>query len=378
MAESSKSESVSGIVLDRYLAGVATVEERALVDQWLASSSSARILVEELRTMDAVSRVSRFDWSAMGRRIEEQLDARENVVRPSKQPLRSGTYPLRQRWRPRPFASYPLLLAALVCGVVVAVIENRHVILRHSSAVTHEAEQRYATAIGQQATVTLADGSRVRLAPQTVLQVESGFGTRARSVSLQGEAYFDVPHATGIPFVVHTNAAAIRVLGTTFTVRRYSRHATTQVAVTRGRVSIASPRSPASLVTLNAGMTGVVGDSLARILSPDSVEEASAWVDGQLVFHRAPTTDVLAAITRWYGYQFRLTDSTLAHRTLTLWLSTQSASAALATIKQVLNVDLTFDANVVTLHPRRGGSTAPSIPPSRQEVFSTLHSEVGR
>ncbi|WP_457832782.1 FecR domain-containing protein, partial [Staphylococcus aureus] len=54
---------------------------------------------------------------------------------------------------------------------------------------------RYATAIGEQRTIRLADGSKVMLDTDTVLTV--AFEEKARRISLaRGQAYFTVAHDT--------------------------------------------------------------------------------------------------------------------------------------------------------------------------------------
>lgn len=272
--------------------------------------------------------------------------------------------------------------AALACAAsVIGVIALR---AAHTSGALG-ADRIYTTRIGQRATVILSDGSRVQLAPQTTLRVASGFGRETRAVTLSGEAYFTVSHATGAPFTVRTGATLTRVLGTTFDVQRYPTDHVVRVTVTTGKVAVggATPRQPS--VTLIAGMTGVVGDSSAVTVATGESPSVS-WTDGQLVFHNATTDDVLAALTRWYGYRFQLTDSSLVHQNLTMGVSTESSTAALETLKQVLDVDLTFHDSVVTVSPRRDAS-AHAVPRDPRGLrgthgihspLSTTHAEVGR
>ena len=130
-----------------------------------------------------------------------------------------------------------------------------------------------------------------------------------------------------------------------------------------------------SSVTLTAGRASEVSDSGSAPLSAGAAEQYTSWIDGQLVFRDAPATEVLATLTRWYGYQFRSDDSLVTKQTLTALISTRSASAALTTLKLVLGVDLKFQGNVVTLTPRRKHTSNDRVVP--QELISHS-SEVGR
>lgn len=216
----------------------------------------------------------------------------------------------------------------------------------------------YSTRIGQRATLTLVDGSRVTLAPQTTLRVQSGFGTSSRIVSLSGEAYFDVAHRSGAPFVVRTGAVDTRVVGTAFSVRRYPEDPRTRIAVTTGKVEVSTPAPHHIPIVLTAGVIGMADDSSAELVSTGDATPYTAWLNGRLVFHKTPAIDVLTSMTRWYGYRFQFADSSVAHEVITVGLSTESASAAFATLKQILDVDLTFNGNVVTLSARRASVRA--------------------
>jgi len=223
----------------------------------------------------------------------------------------------------------------------------------------------------------LQDGSRVQLAPRTTLHVDEAFGTGTRTVTLSGEAYFDVRHAVGGAFIVKTGTVSTRVLGTTFGVRHDAADSAVHVVVTTGRVAVAGGSTRRTPLTLSAGMIGIVTDSSA-VTTSTTESPYVGWINGQLVFHKAPTADVLASLTRWYGYQFRLADSSLARQNLTLALSTESSSAALSTLKLMLDVDLTFDHNIVTLRPRVAGHATPRLTPRQHDTLFPTSLEVGR
>jgi ferric-dicitrate binding protein FerR (iron transport regulator) len=233
----------------------------------------------------------------------------------------------------------------------------------------------YATRIGQQAIVTLDDGTSVTLAPESQLRI-GRFGEHGRTVELDGEAYFDVAHVDGAPFVVRTGAVETRVLGTTFFVRRYADDATARVTVMTGKVAVAT-RGRQTPLTVTAGGGADATDSTVVATQDPASDRETGWLDGRLVFHDAPTPDVLHALHRWYGYEFRFADSTLARRSLTVVISTRSSAEALGALKTYLNVDLRFDGRIVTLVPRRASRGDPR--PSR-DIPTTLTPpmEVGR
>ena len=95
----------------------------------------------------------------------------------------------------------------------------------------------YATAVGQQRSITLADGSIVVL--NTNSQIQVGYGESYRDIRLlTGEAHFTVTKNPGIPFRVYAGGGRVEAIGTAFSV--YLKEGLVDVAVTEGRVAIAS------------------------------------------------------------------------------------------------------------------------------------------
>jgi ferric-dicitrate binding protein FerR (iron transport regulator) len=103
---------------------------------------------------------------------------------------------------------------------------------------------------------SLPDGTTVTLAPLSVLRYASGFGDKERTVSLNGEAQFDVSRKTEHPFEVRENEIKVTVLGTIFSVKAPSGDSVTVVELIKGRLKVE-----------NINSTGVPLTSI--ILNPD-------------------------------------------------------------------------------------------------------------
>lgn len=101
----------------------------------------------------------------------------------------------------------------------------------------------YATAIGEQRVLVLADGSRVTM--NTGTQVTVDFRPDRRIVRLvRGQALFDVAHNPSRPFSVNAGGRVVTALGTVFEVQigRGQLH----VTLIRGKVVIDPPRAAAT------------------------------------------------------------------------------------------------------------------------------------
>ena len=160
----------------------------------------------------------------------------------------------------------------------------------------------YATRKGEKRVVSLDDGSVITLNTSTRLQVRYTKGRRQIHL-LEGEALFDVAKDRDRPFIVTARNAAVRAVGTSFTVTNV-RSAPVEVLVREGIVDVAradqTAQAPAR-VTANsrailAGDTGAV--AVAHV---DAVELGSdlAWKDGQIVFRGESLADAAAKFGRY-------------------------------------------------------------------------------
>jgi transmembrane sensor len=157
----------------------------------------------------------------------------------------------------------------------------------------------YETAIGEQRSLTLADGSTIELNAQSRVRVH--FTAQERSIDLlEGQVLFHVTHDTARPFIVHSGAASVRAVGTQFDVERLSGE--TVVTVVQGRVAVL----PDSL--LQPESAKAVDSSAPSISAPDFALMGPGGADGLLLTageqvtltaqatSRPTRTDVAAAI----------------------------------------------------------------------------------
>jgi transmembrane sensor len=229
------------------------------------------------------------------------------------------------------------IAAVIVCAAVVFGIQAT---LRREPVAT---QQVYRTA-AQQTQLVLSQRIRVTLAPRTTLTVVD-----RNTVSLEGEGYFSVPATSNRPFVVRTGTVSTRVLGTAFNVQYDSSLHHVRVAVVQGKVMLSMPKHQG--VALTAGRMGIVSDAGVTIVSGIDSATYAGWTTGRLVFKNTPVPEFLTRVGRWYGYDFRLTDSVLAKRHVTVAFAGQQTAEVLAVLRQVLGVTMVFDGRVVTLRP---------------------------
>ena len=155
----------------------------------------------------------------------------------------------------------------------------------------------YSTGIGEQRSLTLADGSTVTLDTRTRIRVRFSAGERDIDL-LEGRALFRVAKNQRQPFVVQSDRAAVRAVGTEFDV--YRRAAADTVTVLEGRVAVTSGQRRVDAVVVPAGeQVAVLGS--AQVTSPTAadVAAATAWTHRRMIFESAPLSAVVEEFNRY-------------------------------------------------------------------------------
>jgi transmembrane sensor len=370
------------IALERALAGSATPEELILLRAWAeragaSAEDQARIphhllpRIEGSRMLaweDVASQIAGAGGTSAANPLKSNVRSRkersfETVESGNAARIHHTSAPLPSVWR----RAARQLRSITMGAAVVAVVGVTWMSLRGRPA---PAEQRYTTGVGQRVMYVLPDGSRMTLAPQTVVRVASSFGKATRTVSVLGEAHFDITSASGAPFIVQTGAVQTRVLGTRFVVKAYRDDGDVRVAVERGKVSVGRAERKSAVVT--AGRAALITDTGIVVSVSTDVSEYTDWMNGQLTFRSAPLPDALATLSRWYGVQFRVADSSLVSSRVTGVLPYGSLEDMLKTVQDMLDVSLTYErhgdgALLVTLHSARAETP---VRPRRERPFS--------
>lgn len=174
----------------------------------------------------------------------------------------------------------------------------------------------YETEIGEQRSVTLADGSVVHLNTNSSLQVV--LNEHERNVALnRGEARFTVAKDWHRPFLVSTPQATVLAVGTVFNVLAEAER--TAVTVIEGRVAVNNLKSragsgaPPRLLELSSGQqVEVMAQGEVRPDAGPSVERVLAWPERRLVFRDDSLADVVAEFNRYHKRPIRIEDESLA------------------------------------------------------------------
>ncbi len=173
-------------------------------------------------------------------------------------------------------------------------------------------EQHFATAVGEQRSLQLDDGSTLLLDTDSAVTVR--YSRKHRNVLLQrGRAEFEVTPGPQRPFVVQADGGAVRAVGTRFQVRK--RDASVRVILLEGVVTVSAPvagaQGEARTATLAAGEQ--LDFDAKRLWNRDRFDPgvAQGWTRGELTFRQRPLSELLEETNRYTAVKIRVGDPSL-------------------------------------------------------------------
>lgn len=265
-------------LLQRYLAGKATDEELRIVERWFHRTEEKEyVLSSEKREEVAARLLPRL--RAIAFPVEENKGRSLIFFR---------------RWQ-RVAAVFLLLF-----GVSAIVYHYRVPILDRIDPIP---QQTVIAGAYEIKSVILPDSSRAVLKSGSRITYPIRYRGGERSVSMEGDVFYDVSKDPSSVFTVHSAQMDVRVLGTSFVVSDSQKAASAVVQVLSGRVGVM--HEGVDLGELKAGKELIYDRSTGRALRRNTdTSRVAAWIHKTFSFEETPLQSVFAAMESKFGVRF--------------------------------------------------------------------------
>lgn len=275
-------------ILYRFFEGHATVDEMKSVKEWTeASEENNRLFRRERKLFNAMVLV--------GHSKESGIPTKEN---------KKKNYFIRE-----------FLKIASIIIITVGVTAALFSIGKDKEDV-NIAMQTITVPAGQRVNLDLPDGTNVWLNAGTKMQYPVSFMQGKREVILDGEAYFEVAHNEKSPFVVHTHALDVEVLGTKFNVEAYSKRKVFETSLIQGKVRVKSPDNEKVSVTLLPNYKTTLKSGKLVVSKIDDYN-VYRWKEGLYCFKNKPFAEIMQDLERYYDLNIQLDKQSIAKVALT-------------------------------------------------------------
>jgi transmembrane sensor len=260
--------------------------------------------------------------------------------------------------------------AALIIVVSIFLLKKEKTQTQISSPVS---SNTITTKPGSKSKVELPDGTLVWLNADSKLVYDENFSGATREVQLFGEAYFEVMKDKEHPFIIHTKAIDIKVLGTVFNVRSYDNEKSTETSLIKGSVEVTIHNAgrkivlkPNEKLIVQNSDTAVTADQLPvtenseealislqklHVLTKDSSAPETLWVKNKLVFDNESLEEIGLKIERWYDVNVTITNYDLKAEKFSGIFEDESLNEVLEALKLTGNFKYSIDKKDVTIEP---------------------------
>jgi transmembrane sensor len=270
---------------------------------------------------------------------------------------------------------WPALVIAVFTGALflgVRLTGSNTPASRNLAKESERAVSRISTKNGTKTNLILPDGTKVWLNAGSSLTYDSFYGKNLREVALSGEAFFDVVKNKEKPFIIHTSAINIKVLGTEFNVRSYPTDKTTEASLIRGSIEVTFKDKPSKKIILKpnekivvdnvriqgeilesdhqysrgktVNVPGVDIKNLTHEYKTGAIIETS-WVENKLIFQDESFEDIARQLERWYGVSIIFNNQSLKENHLTGSFKNETIRQALDALKFTASFNYEIDKN---------------------------------
>jgi transmembrane sensor len=262
---------------------------------------------------------------------------------------RSGTGVTRADRRRRRIAWGTLAAVFVAVGFGLGVLADR------DEAWGPATDSEITTGPGELTTVTLSDGTAVRMGPSSQLRItQEGDDWVA---TLEGRAFFGVVPDAARTFTVRTRYGDAIAIGTRFEVSTEEEEF--RVVVVEGHVRVSAADAA---VDLEEGLMSRSTEGLAPVATPiPDLAGVLDWMGQSLLFRETPLGKAIQEIQRLYGVEVLLEDPALAEMTVTATFTGQGLDDVISVLCGIVGAECTLDEDRVRMRSEARGAARPTV-----------------
>jgi transmembrane sensor len=307
-------------------------EETALVNEWIGYSEDHKIRFENLKHIWEVSEnafpgIVDVDADVAWNKLSERVAMAEKPknVSVSEVNKRSLSFPKLLR-------AAAVLVTLLIAGYLIFSYYNR------------PGMQTLATNT-EIIEATLPDGSQVKLNNHSIIQFPHEFTESDRTVTLTGEAYFNVSPNPEKPFIIRSGPVETRVIGTSFNLKAYPDDDIIELYVEEGSVTIfAISETGAITDSISIGQSEKVIYSKQNLLLEKTSQTKGNelfWANNSLNFSKTRLETVFNLIAENYHVVISMKHKDIGNLRLTTTFSGQPVDSIMHIIAESFNLQIT-------------------------------------
>ncbi|TLX74891.1 DUF4974 domain-containing protein [Labilibacter sediminis] len=279
-------ETINWNLAGRILSGEALESEIKAFNHWLADSENKKEwddITQKLEHADHALVAEKIDLEAAWQKVKNQTSVK-------------SLKPFYARY------SYVAVAASILIAIFVF-FNQKNNFFGHEQFITAEA----LNAIEK---VELNDGSTIDVNRNSSVQFPQKFARNNRSVTLNGEAFFDIAADKTRPFIIEAGLIQVKVVGTSFNIKAYPNSELSEVVVNSGIVEVSSLKDVRNKIILKAGDRAIYNSNNNTLTKHVNTNvNYLAWKTQELAFKNEKLTDAIALIEHVYNVNIEVPEN---------------------------------------------------------------------
>ncbi|MBN2682765.1 MAG: FecR domain-containing protein [Bacteroidales bacterium] len=309
-------------LIARFLAGEANHSELQQLEKWKAESSDNYLLFRDYKKLwDQSAKIKDIfepDLNAEWNKLSSKIDFSEKYQNKNK-----GKF-----WT-------PVKIAASFVVIAVAAFLAYYIL----DITKSQTNSKFANVEKGPKEILLADGSKITLNKNSILEYPDKFDDDIRAVNLKGEAYLEISKNPNKPFVVQSGDLRIQVLGTSFYVNSDEDENFTLV-VKEGQVSLYHKNDEKNKQLVGPNEMAFYNKKNGTInLSNIEDDNYLAWKTKKMVFSDKKLSKVIKTINKAYDCEIVIENK----NTNDCRLTTSFDNTPLETVLNLLKANFDFE-----------------------------------
>ena len=321
-------------------------DEKIALQEWMQDSpENHRTLMQMTQLwdkMDAMTRLSDL-FPKPTRHASQTQTQRSNLIESL---IENWTKSWTKNWlKPLPAMAASIALATVLgLWAILGNLDNNN--------------NSYQTAIGEQSTVMLPDGTKMTLNTNTSVTV--AYSDQQRLLHLtQGELHVSVAKDKNRPLSVMAGGKVIQAIGTEFNIEITSQQKI-ELVVTEGKVKVGIQQKPekqiasiepltlpSDALTVSAGEEIMLGEAKEQIteVSAEDIAVKLSWQKGNLIFRGESLEEAVREVGRYTSVEFVFIDENLKKMRVAGLFKAGDVQGLLATLRENFDIVSQRDGN---------------------------------
>lgn len=304
-------------IIAKHLAGEKLLEEEQLFIDQAATDNEVKTMIDEsanaLRKVDDYYQLKQFDTQTAWDKMSQKINTKRFVIS--------------KKWF-QIAAIFVFLLATSVL-TLKHVSENAYSVFQTTQADISRPE------------ITLPDGSTVIVSHGTKLKYPKKFNGKTRNINISGEAFFKVKPDQQKPFIVETESASVKVLGTSFNVYAYNKTPVVEVVVETGSVELSNNSSKRERLLLLAGEKGSLDKATGSVQKEMTLgTNQLSWITHEIKFQHSSLQEVVSTLEHVYNVSIELDADVDLSQIITATFNQQEPDYILDVVALTLSLDI--------------------------------------